>query len=127
VLRQDDGWHFSQHLEDTLSNALLIADHMPGVLTKESVTGMLLAVQHDVFGNPFRPVTLAAIHKTPTVVSHARAAYYERHLPSGELDPHTAWPPMRWKKPGRLAKWWSISALPALTSGAAGPWTSFST
>ena len=40
----------------------------------------------DIFGNPFRPITLAADHRTPTVVSLAQAAYDERHLPSGELD-----------------------------------------
>jgi hypothetical protein len=42
----------------------------------------------DLFGNPFGPVTLTPAHKTPTIVSIARAAYDERQLPSGELDPH---------------------------------------
>ncbi|MGH7224855.1 MAG: hypothetical protein ACRELF_16650, partial [Gemmataceae bacterium] len=42
----------------------------------------------DVFGNPFRPVTLTAAYRTPTVISVARAAYDERQLPSGELDLH---------------------------------------
>jgi hypothetical protein len=42
----------------------------------------------DLLGNPFRPVSLDAAHRTPTVVSLARAAYDERRLPSGELDPH---------------------------------------
>ncbi len=42
----------------------------------------------DIFGNPFQPTTLAPTCRTPTVVSLARAAYDERHLPSGELDPH---------------------------------------
>jgi hypothetical protein len=41
----------------------------------------------DVFGNPFRPVTMPPPHRTHTVVSLARAAYDERHLPSGDLDP----------------------------------------
>jgi hypothetical protein len=45
------------------------------------------AILRDIVGNPFRPMTLAATHRTPTVVSLARAAYDERHLPSGELDP----------------------------------------
>jgi hypothetical protein len=44
-------------------------------------------ILRDVFGNHFRPITLAPAHRTPTVVSLARAASYERHLPSGELDP----------------------------------------
>jgi hypothetical protein len=43
---------------------------------------------HDVFGDAFRPITLAAAHRTPTVVSLARVAYDERQLPNGELDPH---------------------------------------
>jgi hypothetical protein len=42
----------------------------------------------DIFGNPFRPTSLDPTHRTPTVVSLARAAYDERHLPSGELDLH---------------------------------------
>jgi hypothetical protein len=42
----------------------------------------------DVFANPFRPATLNAAERTPTVVSLARAAYDERQFPSGELDRH---------------------------------------
>jgi hypothetical protein len=42
----------------------------------------------DSIGNPFRPVTLSPAKRTPTVVSLARAAYNERQLPSGELNPH---------------------------------------
>jgi hypothetical protein len=49
----------------------------------------LVALILDVFGNPFRPLILDPSHyRTPTVVSLARAAYDERQLPSGELDPH---------------------------------------
>jgi hypothetical protein len=40
----------------------------------------------DVFGNPFRPVTLDANGLTPAVRTLARAAYEDRALPSGELD-----------------------------------------
>jgi hypothetical protein len=43
---------------------------------------------HEMFGNPFRPITLAPAERTPIIVSLARAAYDERHLPSNELDPH---------------------------------------
>jgi hypothetical protein len=49
--------------------------------------GVFCDLLRDVFANPFRPVTLAAAHRTPAVVSLARAAYDERHLPGGELDP----------------------------------------
>jgi hypothetical protein len=40
-----------------------------------------------VFGNPFRPVAFDPAWRTPAVVSLAEAAYDERILPSGELDP----------------------------------------
>jgi hypothetical protein len=45
----------------------------------------LSAVVRDLFGDPFRPVTLSPSLLTPTVVSLANASYEER-LPSGELD-----------------------------------------
>jgi hypothetical protein len=41
-----------------------------------------------VVGNPFRPITLTAAHRTLIVVSLARSAYDERQLPSGEMDLH---------------------------------------
>ena len=49
------------------------------------VQGRLL---HDIFGNPCRPVSYDAAHRTPSVASLAKVAYDERQLPSGELDPH---------------------------------------
>jgi hypothetical protein len=42
---------------------------------------------HDVFANPFRVVSLDAADLTPSVISLATAAYEERMLPSGQLDP----------------------------------------
>jgi hypothetical protein len=41
----------------------------------------------DIFGNPFRPVTVDPAWLTPTVTDLATVAYNERALPSGELDP----------------------------------------
>ena len=41
----------------------------------------------EVIGNPFRPVTIVPAHRTPSVVSVAQAAYDDRQLPRGELDP----------------------------------------
>jgi hypothetical protein len=41
---------------------------------------------HEVFGNPFRPVTAAPAWQTPDVVALARAAYEQRELPAGTLD-----------------------------------------
>jgi hypothetical protein len=40
----------------------------------------------DIYGNPFRPVSLDPAWLTPTVCSLAHAAYEERLLPSGHLD-----------------------------------------
>jgi hypothetical protein len=40
----------------------------------------------DVFGNPFRPITLDPRWRTPTVTSLAQAAYDERRLPLGDID-----------------------------------------
>jgi hypothetical protein len=40
----------------------------------------------DIFGNPFRPVTLSPAWQTPQVVALAQAAYDERDLPAGTLD-----------------------------------------
>jgi hypothetical protein len=40
-----------------------------------------------VFGNPFRRITVDAGWRMPLVVALAHAAYDERHLPSGHLDP----------------------------------------
>jgi hypothetical protein len=41
-----------------------------------------------VFGNPFRPLSLDLACRMPAIGSLARAAYDERQLPGGELDPH---------------------------------------
>jgi hypothetical protein len=43
-------------------------------------------VLREIFGNPFRPVTLNPAWLTPTVTTLATAGYEERALPSGELD-----------------------------------------
>ena len=44
-------------------------------------------VGRDVFGNPFRPATVSPACMTPQLVALAQAAYDERELPSGQLDP----------------------------------------
>jgi hypothetical protein len=41
----------------------------------------------DIFGNPFRPVTLGPSWRTPDVVTLAQAAYDNRTLPAGTLEP----------------------------------------
>jgi hypothetical protein len=41
----------------------------------------------DIFGNPFRPVAVDPVWQAPSVEALAEAAYDQRILPSGELDP----------------------------------------
>src|SRR5262245_49681236 len=41
----------------------------------------------DIFGYPFRTVVFNPAWRTPTVTALATAAYEERHLPAGTLDP----------------------------------------
>lgn len=48
----------------------------------------MCGLPRDVFGNPFRLVSLDPVWRTADVVRLAHAAYDERILPSGELDPH---------------------------------------
>jgi hypothetical protein len=45
------------------------------------------ALVRDVFGNPFRAASLDPAWLTPDVLSLAQAAYEERTLPAGTLDP----------------------------------------
>jgi hypothetical protein len=48
---------------------------------------LLCALLRDLIGDPFRPVSLSPLCRTPTVVSLAEAAYEHRILPTAELDP----------------------------------------
>jgi hypothetical protein len=51
-------------------------------------TAVLCHLLRDICGNPFRTTSLDPALITPTVRNLAAAAYEERSLPSGELDPH---------------------------------------
>ncbi len=42
-------------------------------------------IVRDLFGNPFRPITISASWFTPSVLSLAKAAYDNHNLPSGTL------------------------------------------
>jgi hypothetical protein len=55
----------------------------PGWPKSEREAGLL----RDIVGNPFRPVSLEAAWLTADVVALAQAAYDDRLLPSGHLDP----------------------------------------
>jgi hypothetical protein len=43
-------------------------------------------ILRDILGNPFRPPALVPTCQTASVLSLARVAYDERHIPSGHLD-----------------------------------------
>ncbi len=47
----------------------------------------LIELLRDIFGNPFRPVALDRAWLTSTVTMLAQAAYEDRRLPAGTLDP----------------------------------------
>lgn len=53
-------------------------------VAEERTQGQLL---HCIFGNPFRPVTIEFAWQTPTVHALATAAYENRILPGGTLEP----------------------------------------
>jgi hypothetical protein len=46
-----------------------------------------VALLREIAGNPFRPVAFDPVWRTPVVARLAQAAYDERILPSGHLDP----------------------------------------
>lgn len=60
-------------------------DH--ALLDVETSQRATTALLRDVFGNPFRPVVLGPACQTPVVLSLSQAAYDERVLLSGELEP----------------------------------------
>jgi hypothetical protein len=45
------------------------------------------ALLREIIGNPFRPITLGRDLRMANIVSLAQAAYDDRLLPGGELDP----------------------------------------
>jgi hypothetical protein len=53
----------------------------------DDVVKRSLRLLRDVFGNPFRPVTLDPVWQTPQVVALAQAACEQREVPAGTLGP----------------------------------------
>jgi hypothetical protein len=68
---------------ETVTN--LETDDIPG-RTRTQAAALHLRLFRDIFGNPFRHISIKADWLTPTVTSLAVAAYEERSLPSGELE-----------------------------------------
>jgi hypothetical protein len=67
-------------------NAALAVSRTPGFCPQE-LAGQACLLRC-ILGNPFRTITLPVVWQIRNVASLARAAYDERRLPSGELDPH---------------------------------------
>jgi hypothetical protein len=72
---------FEPFLSNAVSEALC---YLAGQKGGRGATASLLRC---LIVNPFRPVTLSPTGLTPTVAALGDAAYWERLLPSGELDP----------------------------------------
>jgi hypothetical protein len=64
-----------------------IARAESGATTREAEDQSQFELLRDVFGNPFRHVTVSPAWRTPEVASLAQAAYDQRELPSGHLAP----------------------------------------
>lgn len=79
----DEGW-FSTNALYSARNVAYDKGGDEGMKREEAV---LAAAVRDIFGNPFRSFTFDPAWRTSTVTGIAQAAYEERHLPSGELDP----------------------------------------
>jgi hypothetical protein len=73
-----------------LAIGLLADDGRGGVAYHRAKSSELAAhanLIRDIFGNPFVPISLDPSWVTPIVASLAQAAYEQRILPSGHLDP----------------------------------------
>ena len=58
-----------------------------GLVQPGEVNNAQASILRDLFGNPYRPVSLDPAWRTPDVLSLAQAAYDNRTLPAGTLEP----------------------------------------
>jgi hypothetical protein len=80
----DAAWGVS--LADAWGAAMQAAGNAAWVRDPAQSRGSHVALVHDLFGNPCRPVTVSPAWRTPQVVALAQAAYEQRELPAGTLD-----------------------------------------
>ncbi len=80
LLAQDCAWHDAEGA--AVGAVQAAAEPTSGLSPSEAA-----ALVREVFGNPYRPATLSEGSRTAAVLSLAQAAYEERELPSGLLDP----------------------------------------
>lgn len=67
--------------------ALLVAEAEVRAVGQEAERLGQCRLVREIFGNPFRPVAINSAWQTPTVCALAQAAYDNRILPAGTLDP----------------------------------------
>jgi hypothetical protein len=77
-------WEGTRHAQAGAVEALAASTGGGGVLWE---WGHQMTLVRCLFGNPFLPISLDPASRTPAVVSLAQAAYDERILPAGTLDP----------------------------------------
>src|SRR5262249_51290091 len=70
-----------------IGSAIATADTIARASGVEKKRADLAAILRDILGNPFHPLMVDPACRTPLVLSLAVAAYDERSLPSGTLDP----------------------------------------
>src|SRR5262249_18933713 len=84
-------------LQEASSAALYVVMHTPGASApagtpnrkakKASERQAQVGLFRCIFGNPFRPVSITPAWRTGAVMGLAQAAYEDRSLPAGTLDP----------------------------------------
>jgi hypothetical protein len=90
VARTQDGWEFRVHVDDVLDNTLQAVEDQSFGASKEVVTAALACLFRDIFSNPFRPLPPldpAWLQQHDVLVRLAQAAYNNRVMPAGTLDP----------------------------------------
>ena len=90
-------WASADSIHDVWGGTSSAAADLAARLGKEAGAGMRSArasesmrqaeLMREVFGNPFRPAALETSWRTADVAALARAAYEERRLPEGALEP----------------------------------------
>jgi hypothetical protein len=86
---EDDIWKAAHQAASRSAEAIAYSDP-EGAISGASIQAAynsLAPLLREVFGNPFRPVSLDPAWRTPDVLALAQAAYDNRTLPAGTLEP----------------------------------------
>jgi hypothetical protein len=82
-LAQDDAWEAAHSVAFRVPRLCWTDERHTWTMGYKAVNQIV----REVFGNPFRPAAFDAAWRTPGVVSAAQAAYENRSLPAGTLEP----------------------------------------